>query len=66
MEIADVLRRQFNDVVPVLGDEPLQTVTDSDDRRHMVVVVGIHDNGADDIVDAWAESAAGDDGALHL
>ena len=48
------------------GNESLQAVADAQHGGCAVAVAGLHDNGADDVVDAGAESSAGDDGAFDL
>ena len=50
----------------VLGNESFQTVADAENGTHAVAVVGFQHHGADDVVEAGAEAAAGDDGGLGL
>ena len=61
-----LFRGQFHDVMAVFGDESLQPVADTDGCGHVVMMVGFHDNGSDDIVEARAETTAGHQGAFGL
>ena len=64
MDVGHHVRGQLPQGVPVLGDETFQAVGNAHNGRHIVGVVGLHDDGADHVVDAGAQAAAGDDGAL--
>lgn len=56
--------RQLHYVVAVGGDETFEPVTDAQNGRRVVGVVGFKDNGPDHVVEAGAKAAAGDDGAF--
>ena len=60
----DAGRRQLHHVVAVGGDETFEPVTDAQNGRGVVGVVGFKDNGPDHVVEAGAKPAAGDDGAF--
>ena len=62
----DAGRRQLHHVVAVGGDETFEPVTDAQNGRRVVGVVGFKDNGPDHVVEAGAKAAAGDDGGLGL
>ncbi len=50
----------------VLGDEPLVPVAEAVDVRDAVVVMQLHHNGPDDVVDSRTQPAAGDDPRARL
>ena len=50
----------------IFGNEAFQTVAYAENGTHAVTVVGFQHHGADDVVQAGAQSAAGDDGGLGL
>lgn len=47
--------------MPVGGDETLIAVAETDDPRHTVVVGQVADQATDDVVETWAQPAAGHD-----
>jgi hypothetical protein len=49
-----------------LEGEALEAVADAEDFADAVVVVEFEEGGADDVVEAGAEAAAGDDGRAGL
>ena len=65
MDVLDQLRREVHRPVPVTGFQPFETVGETVHLVHPVVVVQAEHDGTDDIVDARAETAAGDDAAGH-
>jgi len=66
MDAADELRGHLDDVVFIVRDETFKAELDAEDRGHLIFVVCSHDHGTDDVVEARAKSAAGDDGAFGL
>jgi hypothetical protein len=52
--------------VAVAGDEALVAVAKAVGAADAVAVVALHHDAADDVVEAGAKAAAGDDGGGHL
>ena len=61
-----LFRREFDRLVAECGIESFVAVLDAENPPHAVDIMGLHDDGADHVVDAGAESAAGDDGAAGV
>ena len=66
VDLGDVAGGEFHDIVVVFGDEALKAVTDAKDGAHAVTVIGFQDDGADNVVQAGAEAATGNDSGLGL
>lgn len=57
VNMLDAGRRQLHHVVAVGGDETFEPVTDAQNGRRVVGVVGFKDNGPDHVVEAGAKAA---------
>ena len=64
--VADDARIQVHQVVTVGRDEPLQPVPDAIDVAYIVSVIQFQYDGADDVIEARAQPAAGNQGASQL
>jgi len=62
MDVFDVLRREADRVHLLIHMKPPVSVPDADDVRHPVLMMELHDQGMDHVVQAGAQAAAGDDG----
>jgi hypothetical protein len=59
-------RRQFHHLMAEPGNEPLQAEANAKDAGHVIVVVRLHDDRMDHVVEAGAKAAAGDDRRPYL
>lgn len=64
MDVPYLVRGELDVTVPVFRNEALEAEGNAEDAGHVVVMVGFHDNGADDVVQSGAQAAARDDGRL--
>src|SRR4029077_12431772 len=66
MNIRDIGWRQIDEPVPVVRNQAFKTIRDAKGARNSVAMVGLHDDGTNDVVKPRAESSAGNDGANRL
>jgi len=66
MDLGHTARGQLQHVVAAARNEAAQAVADAQGGGHAVMVMSLHDDGPDDVVDARADAAAGDDGQLGV
>ena len=62
MDVPHLVRGELDVAVSVFRNKALEAEGDAEDAGHVVVMVGFHDNGADDVVQPRAQAAARDNG----
>jgi len=65
MDVRDRFRRQRHHLVAESRDEPLVAIAEAEDALHAVAARQFQHDSADDVVEAGAQSAAGNDAAPH-
>ena len=66
MNVGDIGRSQINEPVPVVRNQAFKAIGDAQYARNTVAIVGLHDDGANDVVETRTEPSAGDDRADGL
>src|SRR5271157_2705234 len=66
MDVFDDVGRQFQYLVAKFGYQALKSIFNAYYIFHSVTVKQLHENGPDNVIDAGAEAATGDNGRLRL
>ena len=66
INVADEIRGQLNDGMAVASDETLIAIAKSRDLSDAITKRQFHHESADDVIEAWAESSAGDNSCVSF
>jgi hypothetical protein len=61
MYVGDIVGSKIYELVPIVRNQSLKAVGDSQYTRNAVSIVGLHDDRPNDVVEAGTKPSAGDD-----
>ena len=61
MNVGDVAGSKIYEFMPIFRNQAFKAVGDAQCARNTVAIVGLHDDGANHVVEAGAQPSAGDD-----